>query len=395
MKKKVLFIINEMINGGGQRSLINLLEMMDYNRFEVDLLLFKEQGEFMDIIPEQVNLVATEKNIQYLFMNNINIIGKLKLLPVNLVHVIGTIFGKILSKSGYNKGQIRWKYFYKKIVPEMSKEYDVAISYLEGESLYYLVDKTKAKKKISFIHTDYSKINADEKFDAYYFSKVDSVVGISRGCVEILKSIFPEYIDKIIFLPNLVSSKSIYKQSEMHYPREYRNESEVILLSIGRLTKLKGFNLAIEAAKLLKEKGIKFKWFILGDGELQSELEKQIEKLNVSDCVELLGVRNNPYPYIKNATIIVQTSMYEGKSMVLDEAKILNKPIVVTRYDTVSDQISDDEGLIVDMNGDAIATGIEQMIQRREHYIQFLSKNEYGNQKLINEYYKVFNGEVI
>ena len=213
--------------------------------------------------------------------------------------------------------------------------------------------------------------------------------------MEILKSIFPEYIDKIIFLPNLVSSKSIYKQSEMHYPREYRNESGVILLSIGRLTKLKGFNLAIEAAKLLKEKGIKFKWFILGDGELQSELEKQIEKLNVSDCVELLGVRNNPYPYIKNATIIVQTSMYEGKSMVLDEAKILNKPIVVTRYDTVSDQISDDEGLIVDMNGDAIATGIEQMIQRREHYIQFLSKNEYGNQKLINEYYKVFNGEVI
>ena len=87
--------------------------------------------------------------------------------------------------------------------------------------------------------------------------------------------------------------------------------------------------------------------------------------------------------------------MYEGKSMVLDEAKILNKPIVVTRYDTVSDQISDDEGLIVDMNGDAIATGIEQMMQRREHYIQFLSKNEYGNQKLINEYYKVFNGEVI
>ena len=75
MKKKVLFIINEMINGGGQRSLINLLELMDYNRFEVDLLLFKEQGEFMDIIPEQVNLVATEKNIQYLFMNNINIIG--------------------------------------------------------------------------------------------------------------------------------------------------------------------------------------------------------------------------------------------------------------------------------------------------------------------------------
>ena len=109
MKKKVLFIINEMINGGGQRSLINLLEMMDYNRFEVDLLLFKEQGEFMDIIPEQVNLVATEKNIQYLFMNNINIIGKLKLLPVNLVHVIGTILERfyqnpviIKVKSGGN-----------------------------------------------------------------------------------------------------------------------------------------------------------------------------------------------------------------------------------------------------------------------------------------------------
>ena len=389
MKEKVLFIINEMTNGGGQRSLINLLELIDYGRFDVDLLLFKEQGEFMKIIPKEVNLVSTEKTIQYLFLNNIEVLRNIKLLPVNLVHIVGTVFAKIVAKSGYNKGQVRWKKFYRKVIPVMKQQYDIAISYLEGESLYYLVDKTNAKRKISFIHTDYSKINADAEYDAEYFSKVDNIIGISEKCVEVLKKIFPQHTNKIIFLPNLISSKSIYRQAKMYIPKEYKGVVGTIILSVGRLTPLKGFDLAIEAAGMLKKNDIQFKWFILGDGEQRGELEKQIQKMKLDGHIELIGVRNNPYPYIYNSNMIVQTSKYEGKSMVIDEAKILRKPIVVTNYDTIKDQISDNEGIIVKMNAKSISDGITRMIDEHERYEKYLTTHNYSNEEKIRKYYEI------
>ena len=201
-----------------------------------------------------------------------------------------------------------------------------------------------------------------------YFGKVDCVVGISNKCVEILKETFPEMSDKIKLLPNLISTKSIERQAKQFYPNEYSEAADVIILSIGRLTELKGFDMAIESAYLLKNKGIKFSWFILGQGELKKDLEELIKKYDVQDCVKLLGSRNNPYPYIKYATIVVQTSRYEGKSMVLDEAKILSKPIVVTNYDTVKDQINDEEGIIVDMKPQAISKGIIELIGKIENY---------------------------
>lgn len=392
MKKKVLFIINEMINGGGQRSLLNLLELIDYDKFEVDLLLFKEQGEFMKLIPEKVNLVTSERKIQYLFMNDIKALCNIRLFRINLVHIIGTLISKLVSKSGYNKGQVRWKNFYKKVVPDMKKKYDIAISYLEGESLYYLVDKITAERKISFIHTDYSKINANVKFDAQYFFYVDSIIGISEKCVEILKETFPQYTDKISFLPNLISSKSIRREAKKYIPEEYTEISGIIILSIGRLTPLKGFDMAIKAAQKLKEQSIQFKWFILGDGEQKDELEKLIIELDLIDYVELIGVRKNPYPYIYKASIIVQTSRYEGKSMVLDEAKVLRKPIVVTNYETVKDQISESEGIVVDMNSESISVGILRMIDEHEKYEKYLEKHNYSNEEIINEYYKIMEG---
>lgn len=101
-----------------------------------------------------------------------------------------------------------------------------------------------------------------------------------------------------------------------------------MLLSIGRLSRQKGFDYAIDAAALLKKAGYRFKWYVLGIGGLQEELETRIQEKGVDDCFKLLGNRENPYPYIKNCTIVVQSSRFEGKSVVLDEAKILAKPLL-------------------------------------------------------------------
>ena len=182
--------------------------------------------------------------------------------------------------------------------------------------------------------------------------------------------------------------------SEDFYPREY-NRDDIKILSIGRLNHQKGFDIAIESAKYLYERGYRFKWYIIGDGILENNLKNLIEKNNMQDNVFLIGTRENPYPYIKNCDIFAQTSRFEGKSISLDEAKILSKPILVTNYSTAKDQIiNNKEGIIVDMSEKAIAEGLEILIndiEKRIELSEYLSRFEYGNKDLIDLYYKVIN----
>lgn len=391
MKRQLLFIMGTLENGGGERSLINLLQLIDYNKYDVDLVLFKERGIFLKQVPKEVNILEGLDELHFMYNDSIKEAFSFKWLRMSFVHVIGTIISKIMSKSGFHKGQYRWIHFYKKIIPELNKKYDIAVSYLEGETTFYLVDKVIAKKKIAWVHTNYSKINSDLDMDLEYFKKVDKIVSISKGCVDVLKSLFPSIADKFLCLPNLTSSKTIRVMAEQFVPHEFSKADCIRIVSIGRLIELKGFDIALEAAKILKENNISFKWFVIGEGILKEELEIIRKKYQLEKCFEFLGIRENPYPYIKNADIIVQPSRYEGKSMVLDEAKILYKPIVVTNYDTVHDQINKNEGIIVNIDAYDLAQGIRKMLHMKNDYIEYLTQNEYGNQNEIEKYYKLFD----
>lgn len=391
MKKQLLFIMGTLENGGGERSLINLLQLIDYNKYDVDLALFKERGVFLKQVPKEVNILSDLKELHFMYDDSLKNAFNFNYLKLSLAHTFGTIISKIVSKSGFHKGQYRWKHFYKNVIPTIEKKYDVAISYLEGETTFYLADKVNADKKIAWVHTDYSKINADSEIDLEYFRKVDKVVSISKSCLKILKNQFPSISNKFIYLPNLISSKLVKSMSNQFTPKEFYENNKIKIISIGRLIKLKGFDIALQSAKILKEKNIDFEWYVIGDGILKTELEEHKNQLDLNDDFIFLGIRENPYPYLKNADIVVQPSRYEGKSMVLDEAKILCKPIVVTNYDTVNDQINRDEGIIVDIDPEAIAKGIETMLSNKQKYIHFLSKNEYGNQIEIKKYYDLFD----
>ena len=392
MKSNILFIMGGLGDGGGQRSLINLLQLIDNERYNVDLVLFKEKGIFFNQLPEYVNLLSDCDILHFMYSDRINSLFSLKhpILAVN--HLFGTLISKVKTKSGFQKGQYRWEKYYSKLIPSIRKHYDVAISYMEGEATYFLVDKVCASKKIAWVHTDYSQIEAYEDFDLRYYLKVDKVVTISDICLSVLKNTFPSIKDKITVLHNLVNSTEIRRLSEVYIPTELQTD-RLCFISIGRLVKLKGFDLAISAAAILKKKGIKFSWFILGEGEERENLEKQIIDENVSDCFFLLGAIANPYPFIKYSDIVVQTSRYEGKSMVLDEAKILAKPIVVTNYDTVCDQINEKEGIIVSMTSDEIAAGICRMIKEKTKFSNNLKSNEYGNESELKLFYDLLDSK--
>ena len=226
--------------------------------------------------------------------------------------------------------------------------------------------------------------------DLEYFEKVDKVVTISDLCAKDLKKNFPSIAEKFVVLPNLTSSQVIRNLAKEFYPPEFKRDV-LNIVSIGRLNAQKGFEFALEAALELKKSRVKFHWVVLGIGSLKEELEKKREELGVQDCFEFIGARENPYAYMKNADVLVQSSRFEGKSVVLDEGKILCCPIVTTNYPTVYDQINEDEGVIVAMSGKEIADGIMKILKEPRRYSEYLSRHEYGNEKEIEGYYQLFD----
>lgn len=240
------------------------------------------------------------------------------------------------------------------------------------------------------LYNEYSQLGHFKEMDLEYFEKVDKVVTISDLCAKDLKKNFPSIAEKFVVLPNLTSSQVIRNLAKEFYPPEFKRDV-LNIVSIGRLNAQKGFEFALEAALELKKSRVKFHWVVLGIGSLKEELEKKREELGVQDCFEFIGARENPYAYMKNADVLVQSSRFEGKSVVLDEGKILCCPIVTTNYPTVYDQINEDEGVIVGMSGKEIADGIMKILKEPRRYSEYLSRHEYGNEKEIEGYYQLFD----
>lgn len=372
-KKRILFIINNMNIGGSEKALVSLLHEFDYSKFVVDLQLFKQEGMFLQEVPKEVNILNVPENYQYFDCSFTKV---LKTLNPKLIYNRYR-FSKIRNKakSPAEAEQLAWKFLGNALDP-LDKEYDVAIGYLEKNPIYFAIDKVRAKKKIGFIHNDYEKIKVNADLDRPYFDKLNYICSVSNHCVEILKGNFPMFDEKIKLIPNLFSENLILKRSKEEILEAEINTNLFNIVSVGRLAEQKGFDLSIEAAAVLKAINFQFNWFILGEGSLRSQLEKQITDLNLNGHVFLMGNQSNPYKFMNKADLIVQTSIFEGKSIALDEAKILNKMILATNYPTVRDQITHNvDGFICGFSANEIADNIIFIARddsHKENIVQYL-----------------------
>ena len=381
--KKVLIAMTSLYNGGAERSLVNLLNEFPADKYEIDLVLFKKSGMFLKQVPENINVIDTPISLKRMY-------GSLSQAGILLPwKILANIISKLVTHNSREKRGFRWKYFYGPVIRKLDKHYDVALAYISGEILYYIDEKVDADRKIVWIHNDYRSAGHPRKYDYKHLKNMDALVSISDSCVDILKDEFPEFAHKTYMLENITSSVVLQKRASEFYPKEF-DKNSVNILSIGRLHEQKGFDMAIKAAAIMKSKGLDFKWFVIGSGELESDLKNKIKSENLEDNFILLGARENPYPYTKNCSLFVQPSRYEGKSVVLDEAKILGVPIMATAYPTVADQLENGkEGKVVNMDAESIAIGIMEMIQNdeeRESYCSYLNSREYGNQQEIEKY---------
>ncbi|WP_138752507.1 glycosyltransferase [Paenibacillus sinopodophylli] len=394
MKKKLLFVMNNLNCGGAEKSLLSLLQTIDLSRFDVDLYLFKHEGIFLDKLPEAVHLLEEPIGFRYYDMSVRKAVFAC-LRSGNVMQAINRIVAGFIFSSEKNaarREQRVWKYLSKGL-PKLQQKYDAAIGFLEKNPVYFCIEKVNANQKIGFIHNDYDKLQMDPRLDLPYFKKLDHLVTVSDGCGEVLLQRFPQFKQKIKVIQNIVSPPTIHKMSAERADVDINENPAISIVSIGRLTAQKGFEMAIEACKALIEQGYTIQWYVIGEGEERHRLEQLITAYGIHRYFHLIGLKENPYPYIHNADLYVQPSRFEGKSIAIDEAKILQKPIIVTNFSTAKDQITHNQnGLIVEMNAGSLTEGIKKLIDdegMRLYFKEQLALENLGNESEIEKLYAI------
>lgn len=394
MKKKILITSFDLAIGGVERSLIGLLNQIDYNKYDVDLLLFKHEGEFLYFIPDGPILLPEEPSYTT-FRKSIHQIMKDGFYPIAISRIIakytGLFHGKVkkVEEPGYLSIQYGWE-FSNRWLPKLNKEYDVAIGFLWPH--HFIGDKVQAKKKIGWIHTDYSNIYVNKKIEKKMWRKLDEIVVVSEECAQTFLNDFPDFKDRTTVIENILSPEFIKEQAQLENPKEITKVlGKTILLTVGRLTHAKGLDEAVRACKKLVDDGLDIEWYVVGYGPLENELRTLIKNLGVEKQFILLGKKTNPYPYIKSCDIYVQPSRYEGKAVTIREAQVLGKPVVLTNFPTAKSQaINGFDALITECGQDGIFRGLREIIKNdalRKKLVSNVLSNDYGNENEINKIY--------
>lgn len=391
-KKKLLFVINSMICGGAEKSLISLLPLIDYSKYSVDLQMFNRTGDFLDLVPQEVNILD---DISFFDFLSKGLIGKIFYFKKSyLFSYLKNSIGIRLNKKNHPT-EIFWKACHKSIDKNI-KKYDVAIAWGQGNPTHYVAEKVNAAKKIAWINADYIKTGHEMNFDKQYYNQFDKIVAVSNELQKMMSEKFNFLKDKLTTILDIQNADLILKMASFDAEEFHKDKDDVIITTVGRMVHLKGYDLAVDAAKQLKEHKVKFKWFFVGDGPEKENIFNQLNKNNLENEIVLTGAKSNPYPYVKNADIYVQTSRQEGYCLTLAEARILNKPIVTTNFDVVHEQIIDGEnGLIVDIDANSIAHGIIKLLNNvdlRNNLINNLNNEKKGNLEEFRKFEYIIEG---
>lgn len=396
MKKKVIVIAHAMEIGGAERALLGLLNSFEYSKYQVDLFLMRQEGELFKFIPKEVNLLPMNQ-ARYLAVPMKSLISK---------HEISMLYGRLKAKYLAKKkvkelglkedNQVEltyshrytWKYM-DDINPDV--KYDLAISFLTPH--YICLNHVKAKKKIAWIHTDYSTIDIDVETELSMWEGYDYIASISQKATEAFLQKFPTLKEKIVGIDNIVTNSTVEEQADEPTDIEFEKEKHIKLLSVGRFSYAKNFDNVPEICKYILESGLNIKWYLIGFGGDEQLIRDNIEKYGMKDRVIILGKKDNPYPYIKNCDIYVQPSRYEGKAVTVREAQILQKPVIITDYATAHSQIEDGyDGVIVPLDNKECARGIVRVIRDldlQNKLIANMKKAHYSNESQIEKIYKL------
>ena len=367
MKKKMLIVSHALELGGAERSLIGLLDALNPDVWEIDLFLLRHEGELMDAIPEYVNLRPQVSAYTVLARPMKDTLREGHVL-LTAARLAGRIAAKQYEKKhGFTESGVSLEYSHKftyRLMPKIQPdtEYDLAISFLTPH--YICAHSVRAKKKIAWIHTDYSRVQVNRESELKMWERYDHIASISDAVTESFVDNFPELKKKIVLIENILPEKLIRRQADAFSVDTEMPPKGIRLLSVGRFCTAKNFDNVPDICARLLETGLDVYWYLVGFGGDEMLIRQKIKEAGMEARVIVLGKKENPYPYIKACDLYVQPSRYEGKAVTVREAQMLGKPVVITRYSTSSSQLEEGvDGVIAPMDNAGCAEGIAELLQ--------------------------------
>ncbi len=397
MKKKCIFIaIHYLEIGGAEISLIGLLNAIDYSRYEVDLFVYSHQGELMKLIPKEVNLLPEISKYAQIEQPMISVL-KRGYVDVVLARLWAKVrFAAYARRVKPKDGSAVFQYVANAVTPCLPSlhhlgMYNLAISFLTPHNI--VLEKVQARKKIAWIHTDYSRIDVNAALELPVWNGYDYIASISPDVSRTFLSVFPSLQGKLVEIANILSPAFVRNRAEEQVDLSVFGDEAVKLLSIGRFTYQKNFDNVPDILRRIREHGIDARWYLIGYGGDESLIRQRIREAGMENYVVIIGKKANPYPYIQACDLYIQPSRYEGNSVTVREAQMLCKPVVVADYPTAASQIQNEkDGVIVPLENAACAEGIVRVIQDAElqsRLIQFLKAHDYGNENEVEKIYKL------
>ena len=352
-RERVLFVIESLGCGGAEKSLVSLLSLLDSHKYDLSIWMIHPEGAFLNLLPPGITVVEQPKY---------NAIQSMLFRASAVVYSSARRLNKIIGKNEY------WGETYYKTrgwaikVPKGS--WDIIFAYHQGFVTYLVADKFKGCKKVSWVNADIFKTGYNIKFNSKFYRKIDRICVVSDILHKLMDDHMPEFSGKYMTVWDMVDPIITRQLAQQSVPKLKSGSDEFIFITTGRLHALKGYDLAVEAAHFLKMKGLKFKWYFIGEGPERKNIESMIRSLDLEEDVRLLGLKTNPYPYMAQADVYIQTSRHEGFCMTISEAKILGLPIVSTDFDVIHNQIAHEKnGLIAEMDGEKIGEQILRLVQ--------------------------------
>lgn len=455
MVKRTIFISMHYLElGGAESASIGLLQSFDFSKYNVDLFLHSHRGELMPFIPKEVNLLpeipaytALEKPMKEVLFDCLKFrikSDKRRVKSVKFrdekaeyrnksvkisdsdkgytlkerISMLQVLYGRIKAKWNFRKyvknnhpkdNNAIFGYVGKYVMPSLPSlkqlgEYDLAISFLMPHNI--VLEKVQAKKKLAWIHTDYSRIDVNANLELPVWDGYDKIVSISPDVTKTFVQTFPSLTPKVIEIENIISPSFVRERanliSEEEVNREITKENQTInILSVGRFCEAKNYDNVPDICRRINyqlkalNSQYKVRWYLIGYGGDEALIRQKIEEAGMQEHVIILGKKSNPYPYIKACDIYIQPSRYEGKSITVREAQTLCKPVVVTNYPTASSQVKDGiDGVIVPMNNNRCAKGIVDFILNTKlqgDIVEYLKNHDYGNMDEVEKLYKIIN----
>ncbi|OIK09362.1 glycosyl transferase [Bacillus sp. MUM 116] len=387
--KKVLFMLSSMNIGGVEKSLLSLLSEMPKKEYDVTILLLENKGGFLNDLPKWVKIEEATwyKKVKPIIMQPPKQTIKSYIKDKEFMKSIKFVFSYFISKY-FNNRYLYYKSVGKDI-PINSDTYDIAIAYQGPTDIidFYIANKVRAQKKISWVHFDISKHMVNTRLYQRLYRKFNKIYVVSNEARNRLIEQIPTAAKKAEVFKNIIPAKLIMELSKrpIKFDDQFNGHK---IVTVGRLSKEKGQDLAIKALAKLKIEGYEVRWYCIGEGNSRKEYESLIKEYNLQNDFILLGSTANPYPYIAKADIYVQTSRHEGYCLTLAEAKCLGKPIITTNFIGAYEQLIDGyNGFIVKCEEEELYKKLKYLIEnpvQRNKFVENLTVQDGEELKMVS-----------